>query len=352
MYEAVGNLHMHTPYSDGAKSHAEIAEAAISAGLDFVIVTDHNVWVSGVEGYYETEQGRVLLLVGEEIHDPRRVPQANHFLAYGAERELAGLAYDTQKLIEATKEAGGIGFLAHPFDPAAPAFGERGLRWEDWEVYGYTGLEIWNFMSSFKGLLGSRLRALRVAYQPEKFIYGPEPAVLRKWDELLNNGHRIAAVSGSDAHGLTYSMGVFSRVLFPYEYLFRTINTHILLNDELTGEFQDDKRRVLRALARGNCWIGYDLPGVTTGFRFHGQGKTKGIMGEEIMLDAGATLQVRTPIRCHLTLIHKGAIVADCVSDTNLTYIPVDPGAYRVECLVNYKGRERGWIYSNPIYLI
>ncbi|HSM58601.1 MAG TPA: hypothetical protein VK879_20775, partial [Candidatus Sulfomarinibacteraceae bacterium] len=47
---------------------------AIRAGLDFIIVTDHNVWVHGVEGYYETDEGRVLLLTGEEVHDVRRQP--------------------------------------------------------------------------------------------------------------------------------------------------------------------------------------------------------------------------------------------------------------------------------------
>ena len=41
MYELAGNLHMHTPCSDGEKYHAAIAEDAIKAGLDFVIVTDH-----------------------------------------------------------------------------------------------------------------------------------------------------------------------------------------------------------------------------------------------------------------------------------------------------------------------
>ena len=62
-FHAVGNMHMHTLYSDGEKWHADIAEDAIAAGLDFIIVTDHNVLVQGVEGYYENENGRLLLAV-------------------------------------------------------------------------------------------------------------------------------------------------------------------------------------------------------------------------------------------------------------------------------------------------
>jgi hypothetical protein len=38
-HEYVGNMHMHTPYSDGEGSHVEIARTAQQAGLDFVIVT-------------------------------------------------------------------------------------------------------------------------------------------------------------------------------------------------------------------------------------------------------------------------------------------------------------------------
>jgi hypothetical protein len=351
MYEYTGNLHMHTPYSDGRKWHAEIAEDAIRAGIDFIFVTDHNVWVSGLEGYYENHHGRVLLLVGEEIHNPRRMPQASHFLAYGADRELACYAHDTQSLIRETKKAGGLGFLAHPFDPTAPAFGATSLGWQDWDVNGYDGLEIWNFMSNFKGLLTSRSKALRIANQPDKYIIGPSPEALHKWDELLAQGNRTVAVGGSDAHGFIYTMWMLTREIFPYEFLFNTINTHILTQREFSGDFEEDKGLVLQAIANGNSWVGYDLPGRTTGFRFSGQSRTKGIMGDDVKLGAGATLQVRTPRKSHIRLIHNGDIVADCPNDTNLTYIPIEPGPYRAECLLPYKGQERGWIYSNPIHL-
>ena len=55
---------MHTTYSDGTGSHKEIAEAALRAGLDAIIVTDHNVLVSGPEGYYREGRRRMLLING------------------------------------------------------------------------------------------------------------------------------------------------------------------------------------------------------------------------------------------------------------------------------------------------
>ena len=70
LHEIVANPHVHTPYSDGVWYHAQIAQVAAEAGIDLVIVTDHNVWVDGVEGYYDG----VLMLVGEEVHDVQRLP--------------------------------------------------------------------------------------------------------------------------------------------------------------------------------------------------------------------------------------------------------------------------------------
>ena len=157
MIELVGNMHMHTTYSDGEATHREIAEAAARAGLDWVIVTDHNVWVKGVAGYYDN----VLLLVGEEVHDCRRVPQANHLLVFGAECELAPLASSPQAVIDAANASGALTFLAHPIEKASRVAKEDALGWVDWNVTGYTGIEVWNYMSEFKALgNGPRIPAL------------------------------------------------------------------------------------------------------------------------------------------------------------------------------------------------
>jgi hypothetical protein len=351
LFEVAGNIHIHTLYSDGAKWHAGIAEDAIEAGLDFIVVTDHNVWVSGIEGYYSNGTGKVLLLTGEEIHDVRRKPQANHFLAYGTERELAPFASDPQELIDETRASGGHGFLAHPFDPEAPNFNEGSLGWRDWHVEGYAGLEIWNYMSSFKGHLTSWPKTIRAAFRPERYVDGPQEATLQKWDQLLAEGRRVAAIGSSDAHGLTYHLGPFSRVVFPYTFLFRAVNMHLLIREELIGDLEHDKTVLLQALGSGNGWVGYDLPQSTSGFRFSAQSRSRGIMGDEVKLDSGATLQVKAPAKCRIRLIHNGALVVEAENETQLTHIPIEAGAYRVECHFEYQGKERGWIYSNPVYL-
>ena len=153
MEEIIINLHMHTRNSDGSGSHQDIAEAALKCGLDAVIVTAHNVLLPDFEGYFTVGNKKVLMLIGEEIHDQGREPQKNHLLVFGAEKELATFARDPQTLIRAVHEAGGMAFIAHLNDPAAPAFGERDISWVDWPLTNLTGIELWNGLSELKSLV-------------------------------------------------------------------------------------------------------------------------------------------------------------------------------------------------------
>ena len=353
LHEYVGNMHMHTPYSDGEGYHAEIARAAARAGLDFVIVTDHNVWVDGVEGYYGAQpEERVLLLVGEEVHDPRRDPQVNHMLVYGAGREMSPYAPSPQALIDEVQASEGFCYLAHPIEKAAPLFGEDALPWVDWDIEGYTGLELWNYMSEFKSYLSGRLRAIRAAFNPDLFISGPFPETLALWDRLLREGRRVRVIGGADAHATPYSMGPLTRVIFPYEYLFRCVNTHVLVPRPLSGDLERDRGLILNALREGHAFVGYDLPAPTRGFRFSAQGRnTSTIMGGWIRLGDGVTLQIVSPRIADIRLLRDGEVVLRETEGTHCTYIASQAGAYRVEVYIHYRGKRRGWIFSNPIFI-
>jgi hypothetical protein len=196
-----------------------------------------------------------------------------------------------------------------------------------------------------------KLTAVRLALNPEKYITFPEQATLDFWDELLAQGKYIAAVGNSDAHGTPLSLGPLKRIIYPYDYLFRAINTHLLIEEPLTGDLVRDKQMILRAVGRGHSWVAYDLPHTSKGFRFSGHGRHKGHMGNRVQMDAGATLQVIVPTRANIRLIRHGEVVAFINNETNLTHTPIEPGAYRVECTIEHLGKKRGWIYSNPIYL-
>ena len=256
MEELVLNLHMHTTYSDGHQTHAEIARAALKAGLDAFITTDHNILVNGIEGYFQEGNRKVLLLVGEEIHDPLRQPQKNHLMVFGAGRELCMYASDPQRLIDQIRLVNGLSFIAHPYEYALPAFGEGDLGWVDWQVKGYTGLELWNGLSEFKAVSRNLLQVVFHAYFPRYMPHGPDERTRRKWDELISSGRRVVAVGGADAHALPVSLGPLHGTIYPYEFHFRCINNHLLVPSPLSGEIAADRKAILTALRLGHLFIG------------------------------------------------------------------------------------------------
>lgn len=352
MHEITINLHMHTVYSDGTGTHADLAAAARSAGLEAIIVTDHNVRVEGLEGYYGEGDDRVLVLIGEEVHDQARDPQRNHLLVFGAEKEMATFAADPQTLINEVNQSGGLAFLAHPYDPEAPRFNEPDLSWENWEVQGYTGIELWNAMTEFKTLLTSYPRAIFYAFNFRQVGRGPLPQTLTRWDQLLNSGNKVVAIGGSDAHRLIRRLGPIRRLLFPYEDHFRAVNTHLLLSRPLSGNPQQDKAHIYQALGAGHAYIGYDLPAPTSGFRFSAHCNS-GVswMGDTVALAERPTLQVRLPAPAESRLLRNGEVVRSSPRRQHLIHQVTDPGIYRVEAFMPYKGRRRTWIISNPIYI-
>ncbi len=351
--EIVGNFHLHTTYSDGSGTHLQVAGAAARAGLDMLMFTDHNVWAEGQEGWYthpETNK-ELLLLMGEEVHDPDRRPKADHYLCLGVDRDVSEYGPKPQALIDAVKQHGGVGFIAHPIDPAALLFNEPPLPWVDWEVSGFTGIELWNYMSEFKMYLSSWPAALFAVFFPGACIAGPFPETLSLWDRLLSNGQKVAAVGCADAHAHVYRLGPLKRAVFPYEYLFRAVNTHLLLNAPLARDVATAKAQVIDALRAGHAFVGYGLAGAGCGFRFTATGRQGTVsMGDEIALDDRPALRVSSPLSAELRLLQNGREVARA-HGRELTY-PVDqPGIYRVEATRRYWLKQRGWIFSNPIYV-
>lgn len=352
MQELVIGLHIHTVYSDGFSTHAKIAQAALKAGLDALIITDHNVWVQDIEGYVQKGRKKCLLLVGEEVHDHTLSKGKNHLLIFGHNRELSPFAKDPQNLIDQAHRAGGITFLAHPIEDTLETFGERNFPWEDWAVTGFTGIELWNQMSEFKTRSASIPKAVWHALFPKYMSKGPLKRTLVLWDHLLTTrGKPVVAIAGVDAHAFPKHLGPLSAILYPYEFQFRALSTHIFTPKPLSGSLPEDKKMVIDALKAGHAFAGYDLPASTRDFRFTVNTKDgQFLMGDTVSAQGGMTIQVRLPLKTHCRLIKDGKIIKEFSDRQVLTHITKEPGIYRAEVYLNYLGKERGWIFSNPIY--
>lgn len=347
MVEIVANLHMHTPYSDGHSYHRDIAKAAAKAGLQAVIVTDHNVYVRGVDGVYDG----VTVLAGEEVHDCTREPQANHCLVYGAGEGASPFAGDPQKLVNEVNARGGLSFFAHPFEVPSPINEElNAIPWEDWDVAGATGIELWNYMTELKARLPNWPAALFSVLFPSLVIAGPFRRTLRKWDELMRDGRRVVAIGNADAHGTPYRLGPIRKTVLPYDYLFRCVNTHVLLERPLARDAEADRRLIYGALRAGHCFVTYDLAGDARGFSFTARsGAESVIMGDELKRKAATEFEVTCPAAGDIRLLKDGQVVARRFG-RSLRHLTIEPGVYRVEVRRVFRLALRGWIFSNPIY--
>jgi hypothetical protein len=346
-------LHIHTNYSDGNASHTELVGLAARAGLDGIITTDHNIWVSDIEGYYGEGKNRVMLLVGEEIHDRTLDPPGNHMLAIGARKELSPLGEHPQRLIDQIQRSDGLSFIAHPIEDPLKRFSELAFSWRNWDVQRFTGIELWNQLSEFKSVTTTLFSAIINALSIRRMTLGPLERTLTLWDELIATRKRpIIAVGGIDAHQLIKQVGPFRVKLYPYLQQFKSIRTHLLLPKPLTGTFPDDRRMIMETLASGHCFVAYDLPAPTDGFRFLVNNDDGAfIMGDEVEIKGGLTFQVRMPRKAHCRMIKDGKLVREWENREVVSYITTEPGVYRTEVLIPYKGKLRGWIFSNPIYV-
>ncbi|HCS38505.1 MAG TPA: hypothetical protein DIW44_02830 [Anaerolineaceae bacterium] len=352
MKELICNLHMHSTYSDGSGDYGTIIQAALKTEVDVIILTDHNILVKGHEGYHRSQGRTVLVLTGEEVHDQNRDPQKNHTLVIGAEKEMATFAYDPQTLINEVQKAGGLTFLAHPYEFDLPMIHEPDISWVSWEVEGFTGLELWNGLSEFKTVVRSLRDGIKYLFLPEMMAHGPLKPALAKWDELLNSGKKVNAVGGSDAHAIKFQKAFFKKTVFPYEFHFSAINNHLIVDEGLSGSKNVDKTVIYEALRKGSSFIGYDLPAPTRGFRFViDDDENEYHLGDSFSLKDGATARISLPEAANIRLIHNGKVISEQKNASRMTYSISQPGFYRVECSLYFLGEERGWIYSNPIYL-
>ncbi len=347
-HERRGNIHIHTVHSDGTGRVEDVARAAVEAGLDFAIITDHNAWHPEQAGWHD----RTLILVGEELHDPAR-PQANHLLALGVAQDLAPRedvpdAGSLQQRIDAVRAAGGLAFLAHPIDRSGAYADEPEIRWVDRDATGFHGIELWNYMSEFKSHVRSRLTALLYAHWPALAMRGPYPETLQLWDALLER-EMIYAIAGSDAHARSYSMGPIRRTVFSYRHLFRAANTHLLLREPWTGRLPDDEALVYEALGKGRGWVANDALAPTEGTLLVAVDGTNGYtFGETVRATGPVWFRAQIPARGDMRLIHNGAPVARW-RGRSLELRAQAPGVYRLEVYRRYLGRQRGWIFGNPI---
>lgn len=273
--ELVGALHVHTRFSDGTATPAELVALASELGLDFLGINDHRNLRARESGWSGLHDG-VTVLAGAELNDPSL---ANHILVYGA--DTIPPVTDSRTQLDHVHASGGLPVVAHPCETGTrlPKMGP--YPWRHGALEGIGGVEVWNYMSDWKS--GVRLRDLksRIAH-PDRYVGGPDQCAVELW--LRTGG---CALAGVDAHGLRFGMGRMAVEVFPYRDLLRKIQTHVLLDSAPSGEGAE--RAIVDAIAGGRVFSSVPGLGDARGFRFRRKG---GILSLDV--PEPASLRVRT----------------------------------------------------------
>jgi hypothetical protein len=330
---------VHSTHSDGTGTVPQIARAAQRAGIDVVLLTDHDTLAArrnGEERWY----GDVLVLVGEEVSPTDR----DHFLAFGIDREI-DRRLTGREIREAVTAAGGFGFAAHPFSRGSERFGRPGIPFGELDCL--DGVELWSFLND----TGERVRGFRdlarMILTPQRAIAGPPERNLLEWDRLCQ-ARRVVAIGGLDAH--QFGVRVAGRVplrLMSYRRAFQQLHTHVLVPRPLTRDLEHDRALVYDALRDGRCYIANDQVAGAHGFSFWVDAPgAAGAMGAELPFTRGMSVHARTPQPADIRLLRDGEIAAQ-THDSELHHSIELHGVYRVEVMLG----GRPWIFSNPAYI-
>jgi predicted metal-dependent phosphoesterase TrpH len=112
------DLHLHTNYSDGYSTPAQLVDYVCDhTDLRVIAVTDHDA----IDGAYEAQQyaqeRNLDVIIGEEIST-----REGHMLAYFIERHIR-TGMSARDTIAAIHDQGGLAVAAHPYDWMVPHLG-------------------------------------------------------------------------------------------------------------------------------------------------------------------------------------------------------------------------------------
>jgi len=348
-YDYRGIIHCHSAYSFDARAPiGEILEAAMINSIDFVMLTDHSNLRAREEGF-EGWHSDTLLIVGQEI-----APRFNHYLAFQIDTPVV-IGEDEpdvspQMYVDEVLARGGIGFIAHPDHEGTKLFHVKHYPWLDWNVTGYTGIGIWDFMTDWQNTLRGYLQSILSFLFPAFFLTGPKKITLERWDRLNSNA-KVVGIGELDNHDTVKRLLGLNLSVFPFAKAFKFIGTHVITERPLVRNHVSDIATLLSALRQGRAYIAGEYFRKSKGFSFvltdNSQSAT---LGDDFILENEACLTATFPGTAKIRIIKDGTLIREEIGQ-ELTDNISQPGVYRVEAYLRVLGKYLPWIFSNPIYV-
>ncbi|MCX6819540.1 MAG: PHP domain-containing protein [Candidatus Aenigmarchaeota archaeon] len=152
------DLHIHSSYSDGINTPAEIIRWAKEIGLQGIAITDHDTAEGVPKAKKIAESLDIDLIPGIEITTP-----FGDILALGIEEPISGRAKNASDIIEIADkihERGGLAIIAHPF----AGFWKISFPEIIKEIKkAFDAIEVFNALSNINFSMGVNVMAMQLA---------------------------------------------------------------------------------------------------------------------------------------------------------------------------------------------
>jgi hypothetical protein len=359
-----GIIHVHSRYSDGGGTVPEIAAAAEKAGMDFVVLTDHNSSQARKEGF-EKNYGKVDLFVEMEAstHSGHLISFFSHTTARNlSDPELRDLAY--KHYLGVDTRPGMFVITAHPSNIKNP--------WNNFDRFS-EGLEVVNFDSSWQRQLSESVidfTSTLASYAFNEYLsslrfFQIYPNDLMSWDTMnsVTPGH--FAVLAQDTHSkLKFSENFFFN--WPtYEQTFKLASNAVYLKDPAEKDFEKRKAQIYQSIKEGKVAIVFQSVYPFNGNDWYVEcGKKIYRMGETLSPSKDSCeFVIQTPKNFPyskvLRLIKNGEVTKEVTTRSAEARLPLEgTGTFRLEVWAKPRtlfrlllNRDVPYVLYNPIYV-
>jgi predicted metal-dependent phosphoesterase TrpH len=200
------DFHIHTHYSDGNSSPAQMVIRGRELGLDVAVITDHDRYTPSLEAMAAVRRLRLGLITGpgEEVSGPNW-----HVVAINADASIHDLGIESHRLegdaawtydalrwaVRTTQAHGGRAYLAHPY----------------WAIErGYHLPSPWYDRALAEGFLDGIELLGDVKHENNA-------RSLARYLDFRASGSEIPIVSNSDTHGAEHTYGTYWTLVFAQE---------------------------------------------------------------------------------------------------------------------------------------
>lgn len=329
---------MHSTYSDGKRDVEFIVKQAKKAGLKWIIITDHNnMDAKKYEGFHDG----VCVIVGCEITPPL----SNHLLAFGINEPIS-YEIGERNYIDEVHKQGGICFVAHPDENIHRDNRHTPLRWSDWSIDTFDGLEIWNYLTDWTDRYSTKKSIVWQYFYRHKNMTGPTKNLLAWWDRLNNSKERIVpAIGGLDAHAFGLKKIKLPFFISDYYDFFKALNNIVYLNEELSEDFSEAKSQIISALKNANSMIINRFVSSNTNIEIFLADKNEKIyFGDFAKVGQYSRLICKLPKKGTIRIFHNGVLIYEKETKV-LEFDNLSSGKYRIEVF----DKTLPWIFTNPI---